>query len=211
MRRQLASACALCATLLAAMAGLSACGSAAAPPAHPSQPATSQSQPPASQPASPSSSPSSSTTPVSCQGGWRTGPLSVTGTATATGIPVITAVRTGSHPDCRFDRLVIDSTVPVPSYSVSFVHQVIQDASGKIVTVPGTKYLVIHLKSARAHLANGNPTLPVGVQLVNDHMLRAYTQSGDFEGVVSLALGLAGGSSYRVGQLGGRIYIDVAW
>src|SRR6266699_252812 len=53
------------------------------------------------------------------------------------------------------------------------------------------------------------PTLPVGVQPVSDPMLKAWTVSGDFEGVLSVALGLVGGSRYRVGELGSRIYVDV--
>ena len=77
--------------------------------------------------------------------------------------------------------------------------------------MPGTRYLVIRLSPAAAHTAAGHLTLPAGVKAVNDPMLKAWTTSGDFEGVLHLALGLAGGGKYRVGELGGRIYIDVAW
>ncbi len=79
-------------------------------------------------------------------------------------MPVATAVRTGSHPDCRFDRLVIDFRGPTPGYSVSFAAKVIQDASGRIITMPGTRYLVIRLDPAQAHTAAGQLTLPAGVQ-----------------------------------------------
>ncbi len=77
--------------------------------------------------------------------------------------------------------------------------------------MPGTKYLVITLKPAQGHSAAGTVTLPAGVQPVSDPMLKAWTVSGDFEGVLSVALGLVGGSRYRVGELGSRIYVDVAW
>jgi hypothetical protein len=41
-------------------------------------------------------------------------------------------------------------------------------------------------------------------------MLRAYAIAGDFEGHVSVALGLNATAGYRVGELPGRIYLDVA-
>ncbi|HYS32840.1 MAG TPA: hypothetical protein VEM58_11335 [Streptosporangiaceae bacterium] len=147
----------------------------------------------------------------SCTAGWRTGSLTVTRQVTVPPVPVATAVRTGSHPDCRFDRLVIDINRAVPGYSVSFVGKVTQGASGHTITMPGTKYLVITLKPAQGHSAAGTVTLPAGVQPVSDPMLKAWTVSGDFEGVLSVALGLVGGSRYRVGELGSRIYVDVAW
>jgi hypothetical protein len=149
--------------------------------------------------------------PTACAGGWRTGPLTVAKQVSVPPVPVATAVRTGSHPDCKFDRLVIDISGPVPVYSVSFVQKVTQDASGKTITMPGTRYLVIRLEPAQGHSAAGQATLPGGIQTVNDPVLRAWTVSGDSQGVLSIALGLAHGSRYRVGELGGRIYADVAW
>jgi hypothetical protein len=41
-------------------------------------------------------------------------------------------------------------------------------------------------------------------------MLTAYAVAGDFEGHVSIALGLSARTGYRIGELPGRIYIDVA-
>jgi hypothetical protein len=149
--------------------------------------------------------------PTACAGGWRTGPLTVAKQVSVPPVPVATAVRTGSHPDCKFDRLVINIGASIPGYSVRFVSKVVQDASGRTVTMPGTRYLVIRLEPAQGHSAAGQATLPGGIQTVNDPVLRAWTVSGDSEGVLSIALGLAHGSRYRVGELGGRIYADVAW
>jgi hypothetical protein len=77
--------------------------------------------------------------------------------------------------------------------------------------MPGTSHLVITLKPAQGHTDSGTLTLPTGVQTVSYPMLKSYAVSGDFEGVLSVALGLAGGNSYRVGEAAGRIYVDVAW
>ena len=217
MQRQSAAFISFCAALTVAAISLAACGSGSQPPG---SPAPSSGQPSSGQPSSgqpssvaPSSSQpaSPSVQPIACTDGWRTGPLTVTRQVAVPPVPVAQAVRTGSHPDCKFDRLVIDISGPAPGYSVSFVQKVIQDASGKIITMPGTRYLVIRLSPAQAHTAAGHPTLPAGVQAVNDPMLRAWTTSGDFEGVLHIALGLAGGGKYRVGQVGSRIYVDVAW
>jgi hypothetical protein len=41
-------------------------------------------------------------------------------------------------------------------------------------------------------------------------MLKAYRIVGDFEGVVTVALGLDDVVGFRVGELPGRLYIDVA-
>ena len=208
MQRQITTFVSFCAALAVAAFSLAACGTSSQPP-NSGQPSSGQhSSAPASssQPASPSTSPA-----IACAGGWRTGSVTVTRQVTVPPVPVAEAVRTGSHPDCKFDRLVIDISGPVPGYSVSFVRKVIQDASGKTITMPGTRYLVIRLSPAQAHTAAGQLTLPTGVQAVNDPMLRAWTTSGDFEGVLHIALGLAGGSKFRVGELGDRIYLDVAW
>ena len=210
MQRQTTTFISFCAAVSVAAISLAACGASSQSPSSPtpSSGRPSSAPPSSSQPASPSTSP---VQPTACAGGWRTGPLTVTRKIAVPPVPVAEAVRTGSHPDCKFDRLVIEISGPVPGYSVSFVQEVIQDASGKTITMPGTRYLVIRLSPALAHTAAGHLTLPAGVQAVNDPMLRAWTTSGDFEGVLHLALGLAGGSKYRVGEVGSRIYLDVAW
>jgi hypothetical protein len=40
-------------------------------------------------------------------------------------------------------------------------------------------------------------------------MLESYAVVGDYEGYVSIALGLNGKAGYRIGELDGRIYVDV--
>jgi len=156
-------------------------------------------------------SPTTSASPVSCPGGWITGPLTVAHQIAVPPVPVAESIRTGSHPDCRFDRLVIDFSGPTPGYRARFVTQVVQDASGKPITMPGTRFLVITFSPAQGHTASGASTLPAAVQTTGYPMLRGYAVSGDFEGYLSIALGLAGGVRYRVGELPGRVYVDVSW
>ena len=122
-----------------------------------------------------------------------------------------TGIRTGSHPDCRFDRLVIDISGARPGYSVTFVATVARDASGTPVNLPGSAFLLIRLTPAQGHDASGTSALPRHLQTVGYPMLRAYAVTGDFEGVLSVAVGLSGKARYRVGELPGRLYLDVAW
>lgn len=163
-------------------------------------------------PAAPASSRSGSATAASCPSGqWQTGPVTVTRQLTVPPVPVATAITTGSHPDCRFDRLVISFSGSLPGYQASFVTSVIQDGSGKTISLPGSRYLVLALRPAQGHDDSGNATLPSQVSTAGYPMLGAYVVSGDFEGTLSIALGLAGGTKYRIGELPGRIYVDVAW
>lgn len=203
---------ALIAGTVLAMAGVTSCATTTSAPSGPgrhSQPGSLR--PISSQTTSASPTPSASVASASCPGGWRTGPLTVTRQVAVPPVPVATAIRTGSHPDCRFDRLVLDINGATPGYHVRFVAKVIHDGSGQPITMPGTSYLVITLKPAQGHSASGTPTLPTTVQTVSFPMLKGYAVSGDFEGVLSVALGLAGGTRYRVGEIAGRIYLDVAW
>ncbi len=197
----------LLAPLAAVIAGVTACGTATTP-AGPSAPASASSS---ASPAPATSSATPTATPASCPGGWRSAPLTVTRNVSVPPVPVATGIRTGSHPDCRFDRLVIDISGTRPGYSVSFVTKVTRDASGQLVRLPGTAFLVIRLTPAQGHGVSAATDLPRHIQVVNDPMLRAYAVTGDFEGVLSVGVGLAGPTRYRVGELPGRIYLDVAW
>jgi hypothetical protein len=41
--------------------------------------------------------------------------------------------------------------------------------------------------------------------------LKGYAVTGDFEGHLSIALGLASNTLIRVGELSGRVYLDVSY
>ncbi len=104
-------------------------------------------------------SPTSSASPVSCPGGWQTGSLTVTHHVTVPPVPVVTAIRSGTHPECKYDRIVLDVTGATPGYTVHFVPKVIQDASGKTLVLPGTRYLTIKLSPAQGHTTSGQASV----------------------------------------------------
>ncbi len=171
-----------------------------------------------STPAGPSGPPSSSAAPTAsapggatgCDtGAWRSAPVSVTHTVPTPGLPVVTAIRTAAHPECGYDRLVLDLTGPVPSYDIRYVTAVIADPSGEPITLPGRAYLLITLHEAQAHNDSGVSTIVRAKQTVDYPVLKSYAVAGDFEGVFTVALGLTGTTSIRVGELPGHLYIDV--
>lgn len=195
--RACAAACSV--AVLAALAG--GCGSGA-PSA--STPSTGSS-------ATQSSAPTPSGTAASgCDTApWRSAPVSVTHAVSVPPVPVLTAVRVAQHPECGYDRIVLDITGPLPSYSVRYVDHVIADPSGQVVSMPGVRYLQITLRPAQAHSDAGAATVTAGVRRPGFPALTSWALAGDFEGVVNIALGLTGQVSMRTGELPGRIYIDV--
>jgi hypothetical protein len=124
-------------------------------------------------------------------------------------VPVITAVRAAAHPACGYDRIVLDITGPAPGYAIKYVTRVTADPSGNPVPVPGRRYLVITLRPAQAHTGSGAPTISGQVHVLGYPMLKGYAVAGDFEGVLTIALGLHSTASIRVGELPGRLYIDL--
>ncbi len=136
-------------------------------------------------------------------------PVTVTHHVAVPPVPVITAVRVAQHPECGYDRVVLDVHGSIPSYTVRVVDHVIADASGKTITMPGSSYLLIVIRPAQAHTAAGTPTVPSGVHKPGYPALASWALAGDFEGDVRIALGVSGDVRIRTGELAGRIYIDL--
>jgi len=162
---------------------------------------------PAASPAT--GSPGSSAAANCDSGAWRSAPVSVSHVVTVPAVPVVTAVRTAAHPECGYDRLVLDVTGPVPSYDIRYVTQVIADPSGMPIALSGHRYLLMTLHPAQAHTNSGASTIIRPEQTLGYPVLKSYAVAGDFEGVFTVALGLGGAASIRVGELPGHLYIDV--
>jgi hypothetical protein len=208
MRRQGRNALLEAAALVAVtLAAATACGTSRAPGA--AAPAASPA-PAAPASSAPAGSSGPATAPASCaSGGWRSAPVTITRRVAVPPVPVITAVRTAQHPVCGFDRLVFDISGPVPGYTIRYVSQVTADPSGKSISVPGRRYLLLTLHQAQAHRGTGTATIPRSAQVLSPAMLAGWALAGDFEGVVTVAIGLNAATNIRVGELPGRLYIDV--
>jgi hypothetical protein len=164
----------------------------------------------------PQASPSpTATTPAPGGGGsvnhptWSSGPVTVKHNLAVPPVPVVTGIRFAARPREGFDRIVFDIPGALPGYSVRYVSQVRMDPSDRPVSVPGRRYLLVVLNPAQAHRVDGAATVS-GVHRVGLPMLESYAVVGDYEGYVSIALGLDDVVGYRVGELPGRIYLDVA-
>lgn len=153
--------------------------------------------------------PLSASTAAACPAAkWHKPPITVSRNFHVPPTPVIRAVRAAKHPNCHFDRLVLDITVRNPGYRIQFVRQVSADPSGKPIKLPGRRFLLITLRPTQAHKSSGASTLPTKVQVLGLPMLKAWVLAGDFEGVVSIGVGLRAKTSIRVGELRGRLFID---
>lgn len=133
-------------------------------------------------------------------------------------VPILTSIRPGTHPDGGYDRISFEFTGQLPGFRAEYVRSVVRQGSGATVTMPGFAYLQLTFNSTQAHDANGNPTLvpnAVNAEPVGLPELRAYMLNGDFEGTVSVALGLTAQDGFHVGELTKSptdhvIYVDIA-
>jgi hypothetical protein len=227
MQRPMTYPAALTAAILAAALAIASCGSggtAAGPAAPDGRSASAASTPAASSPGTPgtpaspaakaSPGPSLSLPPNPPPGcddqPWRTTPVQVTRHVTVPPVPVVTAIRTGTHPGCGYDRIVFNIHGPVPGYDIRYVSKVVAGASRASVAVRGTRYLLVTIHPAQGHSRAGRSGISPPSPATGYPMLRSYAVTGDFDGVVSIAVGVAKATAFRVGQLNGRLYIDVA-
>ena len=120
----------------------------------------------------------------------------------------VTGVRTGRH--ASFDRLVIDLEGAMPGYDVRYVPEVTTDGSGAPLPLAGEAFLAVDLVTAEAHDRRG-PTIPAG-STPKLAALREWRRAGDFEGHVTLGIGVADRVGFRVFELRNpnRLVIDLA-
>jgi hypothetical protein len=123
----------------------------------------------------------------------------------------LTNIRVGAHPG--YDRIVFDLTALPATQNVKYVAQLVRDPSGMPVSLPGNAFLQVTMTGAAAHDANGNPTY-TGPQTFTTPQLanvRAVALIGDFEGVVTVGLGLRHRAPVHMFTLTGpnRLVVDV--
>jgi hypothetical protein len=124
--------------------------------------------------------------------------------------PLLTQLRAGRQ--ATYDRFVIQFSGALPSYDIRYVPTLVQDGSGRPVHLAGAADLRIRLGGAAAHRPSGatslstpahaRPLLPA---------LREYQLIGDFEGVVTVGLGVTEVLDFRVSELASpaRLVVDI--
>jgi hypothetical protein len=201
---------------------LAGCGDGGAdetPPASTQPPATSSPAGDGTGDGAPAPGPASPSQPDSGgQGGggesaWTSGPLTVTHNPAVPPVPQLLRIRSAAHPDEGYDRIVFDFPGALPGYTVRYVDEVREDPSDRLVNMPGRRFLLIVFTPAQAHTDEGEALVSPRRKTLDYPMMRGYVLVGDFEGYVSVAIGLDDVVGYRVGELPGqpgRIYLDVA-
>jgi hypothetical protein len=194
-------------------------GASASPPGQAGSPPGQAGSPPASgqpgtpAPASPSGGPSPPLPPSPPSGcddsRWLIAPVNVERAVAAPPVPVVTEIRMGTHPDCGYDRLVLNIRGPAPAYEVKYVTKSAAGQAAETIATSGDRYLLLTLHPAQGHRQSGESTIsPVGA--VAFPVLRGYSVASDFEGALCIVVVVARATAFRVGELSGRLFIDVA-
>jgi hypothetical protein len=105
--------------------------------------------------------------------------------------------------------MVLEIPGALPGYTAEYVTEVRRDGSGEPASIPGKAFLQIVLHPAQAHRNDGTPTV-TGIHRTGLAGIKAYAIVGDYEGYVTIAVGVKGVQKYHVSELTDRIYIDVA-
>jgi hypothetical protein len=130
--------------------------------------------------------------------------------AGAQSAPTLTDVRAGRH--TGFDRVVFEFSGAVPEHRVGYVDQLVQDGSGKPVSVAGTADLEVVFHGANAHEDDGTPTISPRRFSTGLPAVKEIAQIGDFEAVVTYGIGIDRRRPLKVSILSNpsRLVIDVS-
>jgi hypothetical protein len=202
IRTAVASALAL--TLAAVAAG---CGDSAGEQAGPSGPTTSATT-------TTTTTTSETTTATDPLEGAGTTPVSADPQATATAL--VRRVAVGRHEG--FDRVVFEFTNGLPGYRVEYVQPPLtEDGSGNAVPLDGDAFVVVRMEPASGFDLSKNEGELVykGPRRIQGSgagtsVVRELARTGDFEAVLSWAIGLSDRVPFRVttGQSPARLIVD---
>lgn len=180
-------------------------------------PTASGTSPAATSPAPTSPAPTSPSStgpePTGSVGEWSSSPLIVERSVPVPPVPRLLGIRSAPHSESGYDRITFDFASLLPGYEVRYVDQPVAAGSGEPVDIAGRRYLQITFHPAQAHDDSGTQSVTPRSATLDYPMLKAYAISGDFEGVLTIVLGLDDVVGFRVGELPGapgRIYLDVA-
>jgi hypothetical protein len=124
-------------------------------------------------------------------------------------VPFLTGVKLGTHPHCRFDRIVIHFLGRVPGYQVKYVSATTAGRAARSIATRGDHFLLITVYPAQSHRRSGASTVSPTSARAPFPVLRGYSVASDFEGVVSVVAVVAKAPPFRVGILHKRLYVDV--
>jgi hypothetical protein len=124
-------------------------------------------------------------------------------------VPLATSIRLGTHPSCRYDRLVIHFTGRVPGYEVRYVSASAAGPAARRLARRGDRFLLITLHPAQAHDHRGTQMIKPFSRTAPYPLLRGYAVVSDFEGALIMVAVVHRTRPFRVGVLHERLYVDV--
>ena len=124
-------------------------------------------------------------------------------------VPLATSIRLGTHPSCRYDRLVIHFTGRVPGYEVRYVSAKAAGPAARRLAHRGDRFLLITLHPAQAHDHRGRQMIKPFARTAPYPLLRGYAVVSDFEGALIMVAVVHRTRPFRVGILHERLYVDV--
>ena len=124
-------------------------------------------------------------------------------------VPLATSIRLGTHPSCRYDRLVIHFTGRVPGYEVRYVSAKAAGPAARRLAHRGDRFLLITLHPAQAHDHRGQQMIRPFSRTAPYPLLRGYAVVSDFEGALIMVAVVHRTRPFRVGILHERLYVDV--
>lgn len=124
-------------------------------------------------------------------------------------LPRLIAIGAGDHPaqqgERAYNRMSFTFTTAFPGYKFSFAKALAADPSGRPVTVAGNSVLTVRFQLAQAHTASGRSSVvsqpPAQLGL---NRMAGWAQAGDFEGVLTVGIGINGPSPPSNPQLAVR-------
>lgn len=133
------------------------------------------------------------------------------GTAMSTSTSRLTGITTGRHD--TFDRIVLAFAGEEPECSAGYVTRIVSDGSGQPISLDGNAFLQVTLRGAAAHDDAGTRTYRGHTTMETPELenITAVALAGDFEGQVSIGVGMNAQTHYQVFTLPGptRVVIDV--
>lgn len=151
-------------------------------------------------------------TPTAADTGWTTANLAAPPAGERIPLPVLTGIRTGTHPG--FERVTVDfgDGGGLPGYRLEYVDRPLHECgSGRQVFPVGDAWLELHLEPAAAHTEAGEATLGARESAIDGPVLRRIYRTCDFEGVVVLVLALDAPNPFRAFTLSEprRLVVDI--
>jgi len=124
--------------------------------------------------------------------------------------PTLVDVRAGGHAGAN--RVVFEFEGDVPTHSVRYVDQLVEDGSGNPISLAGAANLEVIFQGANAHRENGSPTVSPRRFSPGLTAVKEIAQLGDFEAVVSYGIGVDQQRPIQVSTLSNpsRLVIDIA-